>query len=315
MIEQWAILLVGLILLGFSSERVVRNAIRISERFRISSFLIGFILIAVLTNVPEFIIGLISAFESENTLVLGTIMGSNIAEILWVFGLVLIVANGFAIKRSQVLDHALLALFFVSVAMVFWWSNGVSWLEGLFLVAFFVYYFINVTRLNLMSPDKTFKTEWLPPKRTNLSPVLQFFVFLGILIASAQLITTSAINIANGLMLPTAVIGTLLAIGTTVPDLAISLQAVRKKGYDIAMGNILGSCITNFTLILGISAIISPVPYFEQSLITIPIFFLFLASILLAYSIMIATKLPRMVGIIFVALYLVFLFFQVQTIF
>lgn len=314
MIDQWVYLIIGLVLLAFSSERVVINALRISKNFHLSPFLIGFVLIAVLTNIPEFIIGIISALESENTLVLGTIMGSNIAEIFWVFGLSLIVANGFSIKKSEVVDHSLLVVFVTAMAMIFWWSDGISRIESVFLLGILIYYFFTVSRFDLVITTKPTKTDWLPPKRTNISPVIQFIIFLVLLIISAQIITSSAILIAQELLLPTAIIGTILAIGTTMPDLAVNLQAVRKKSYDIAIGNILGSCITNFTLVLGVSSLISPVPYFDQSLILVPTLFLFVSGLLIAYSVLIANQLPRIMGFIFVAIYGLFLLMQIQTI-
>lgn len=248
----------GLILLVISSDKFIENTALVAEKLNVSPIIIGITLVALGTSAPEMVVSAIAAFDNAPDLAVGNVLGSNIANIALVFGVTLLfaaipVADGISTKEVPLfLGITLLAGFLL-------YDQHLDVLDGILLVVAFV-----IVLFLLLKGSKDLGnelTEDLP--ENDGAPISHslFFSLLGliVLIGSSKLLVWGAIGIATGLGVSELIIGlTIVAIGTSLPELAASITSVKKGHHDIAIGNILGSNIFNLATVLPLPALIAP---------------------------------------------------------
>jgi cation:H+ antiporter len=138
-----------------------------------------------------------------------------------------------------------------------------------------------------------------------------FGIALFFLIASARLLTSSAVNLADFLGLPYATVGmTIVALGTTLPELAVNVSSMFRRKYSLALGTILGSCVTNLTLVLGLGALISSIA-FDYLVIGSSVVFMLIANMLLIFTLLKYNKIPTKMGWVFITVYVVFVLTEI----
>ena len=255
-------LIIGLVALVWSADRFVDGSAAISKHLGMSPFLIGMIIIGFGTSMPEMLVSAIASFQNNPNIALGNAYGSNITNIALILGITAII-NPINV-HSTVLRKELPILTLVSILAAFQISdNLVSRQEAVILLIVFVG-LLSWTIYQSISSKKdvianSFEQE-LQKKQIPIKPAI-FWSLLGlsILIVSSRIIVWGAVEIATFLGISDLIIGlTIVAIGTSLPELASSFSAARKGEHDLALGNILGSNLFNTLVVVGIAGIINP---------------------------------------------------------
>lgn len=247
------------------ADVLIDGAVSIAQRFNVSSLVIGLTVVAFGTSAPELAVNIIASVKGNNGLVIGNVVGSNIANILLILGVSAMIRN-LGVRSNTVwreipfsLFSALLLGYMVNdVLMGDANTDQVSRADGLMLMACFALFLFYTFRLAKQDNDE----EMAVIHYSLGKGIFLFLIGLAGLIIGGQWIVDGAIAIATELGLSEAFIGfTVVAIGTSLPELATGVMAVRKGNTDIAIGNVIGSNIFNLFWVLALSATISPIPF------------------------------------------------------
>jgi len=250
-------LIAGLLGLFFGGEALVRGSVGIARRMAIPPLLIGLTVVGFGTSTPELLVSVDAAWRGVPDIALGNIVGSNIANILLIIGLSALVwpirVTGATLRRdTAVMMAAALAL------LPLFALGQMGRLSGLVLVAGLVGYLVWAYR----QPGEAEPEDAdLPAPASTLVSALWVIGGLVLLMAGARFLVDGAVSIARGYGISEAFIGlTIVAVGTSLPELATSLIAALRRQSEIAIGNIVGSNIFNVLGILGVTALITPIP-------------------------------------------------------
>ena len=292
---EFLILLVGFGVLLKGADFFVDGSSSISLKLHISPLIVGLTLVAFGTSAPELVVNILASSQGANSLAFGNIMGSNIANIALVVGIsavfiplavhsvVVTREIPFMILSSLVLITLVFDRFFQGSS-----NNILPRSDGLILIFFFaifIYYlFSNVLKdreerasvKKEIRKDNIIKTKYLPNWKTSLF----FFGGMAMIVVGSQLVVNSGIKLAALFNVSEGFVGlTLIALGTSLPELVTSITAIIKKETDIAVGNIVGSNIFNVFFVLGITALISPLSFdtdlAQEMVLMVGIFVLF----------------------------------------
>jgi len=258
------ILVAGFVLLVFGADWLVNGASALAKKYNVSDLAIGLTIVAFGTSAPELVVNVFAAAQGSHDIVLGNIIGSNNFNLLVILGIAGIITP-LAVQHSTVWKEIPFSLLAVAVLFIFAndiFSEGagvLSRMDGIILLVLFVAFLWYVAKQLKNDPSEA---EIVTKKY----PVWKMAVFivggLAGLIVGGRLVVTSAIDIARVLGMSEKLIGlTIVAAGTSLPELATSVVAAIKKNNDIAVGNIVGSNIFNIFLILGVSSVINPVSF------------------------------------------------------
>ncbi|MBO4249684.1 MAG: calcium/sodium antiporter [Paludibacteraceae bacterium] len=263
------LIVVGFAALVKGADWLVDGASAIAKRFGISDLVIGLTVVAFGTSMPEFVVNMVSVAEGSTDLAITNILGSNIINTFVILGLTALVYPIVSQKRSRDFDIPLsliagiLVLIMVAIQLPFGETErGIGRSGGVILLLFFVYFLYNTFRHAKEHPedvqsDDVQCTKEIPVRR---AIALMLGGFIG-LVVGGELIVKSAVDIATRMGVSEAVIGlTVVALGTSLPELATSVIAAAKHNSDIALGNVFGSNIFNVFFVLATSATIRPLP-------------------------------------------------------
>ncbi len=264
MLMSWIAFAAGLVLLVGAAEALVRGAVAMAERLGVSPLVIGLTVVAFGTSAPELVVCVQAALEGSGGLVYGNIIGSNIANIMLILALAALIRPVQAEMRTFGREATVLIL--ATVAMVvFTWGDGVIRLEGgVLLAALAAYLLWSYIRESRTAADARAAAAELEDLSTlQHKPwwmiVGATVVGLGGVILGARLLVTGAVAIARDWGVSEEVIGlTMVAIGTSLPELATAAAAALKKQNDMALGNVVGSNLFNILGIMGVSALVKP---------------------------------------------------------
>jgi len=262
-------IIVGFVALVKGADFLVDGASAIAKRFGISDLVIGLTVVAFGTSMPEFVVNMVSVAEGSTDLAITNILGSNIINTFVILGLTALVYPVISQKRSRDFDipmsiiAGILVLCFVAVQLPFGESErGIGRIGGIVLLLMFCYFLYNTFRHAKDHPEEA-DAEAIKPMGVGKAILLVSCGFIG-LVVGGELIVQSAVDIATRCGVSEAIIGlTIVALGTSLPELATSVIAAFKKNSDIALGNVIGSNIFNVFFVLGTSATIRPLPAYE----------------------------------------------------
>lgn len=262
-------IIVGFVALVKGADFLVDGASAIAKRFGISDLVIGLTVVAFGTSMPEFVVNMVSVAEGSTDLAITNILGSNIINTFVILGLTALVYPVISQKRSRDFDipmsiiAGILVLCFVAVQLPFGESErGIGRIGGIVLLLMFCYFLYNTLRHAKDHPEEA-DAEAIKPMGVGKAILLVSCGFIG-LVVGGELIVKSAVNIAVRCGVSEAIIGlTVVALGTSLPELATSVMAAFKKNSDIALGNVIGSNIFNVFFILGTSATVRPLPAYD----------------------------------------------------
>ena len=266
-----AMLIVGLVLLVKGADWLVDGASAIAKRSGISDLVIGLTVVAFGTSMPEFVVNMVSVAEGSTDLAITNILGSNIINTLVILGVTALIWPVTSQERSRKFDipfsiiAGLLVLAFVAIQSPLGeQGQGISRMGGIILLALFSYFLYSTFRHAKDHPDEVeASAETAKPIGIGLAVILVITGLAGLVIGG-EMIVRSAVQIATNLGVSEAIIGlTVVALGTSLPELATSAIAAFKKNCDIALGNVIGSNIFNVFFVLGTSATVRPLPAYE----------------------------------------------------
>ncbi len=305
MLFMWiALIVVGFVLLVKGADWFVDGAAGIAGKCRIPPLVIGLTVVAFGTSAPELAVSVTSAIRRATDISIGNVVGSNIVNILLILGLSALVKPLPVQKSSVKLDLPVLLVASALLVGLGAWGGALSWWDGLILLAVFACYMTALIRETLRAQGET----PLPPAepvhgvkgKTWFYAVLTV-VGLGMVVGGGTLLVDGARYVAERFGVSERVIGlTVVAIGTSLPELVTSVVASAKGQTDIAVGNIIGSNIFNIFLVAGVSSLVYPLGFFEGNLVDSLVA---LAAALLLFVLALAGKfrLTRAAGGIMVA--------------
>ena len=305
-------LILGLIIVLWGAELLINSAIALGKKYKISELLIGILVIGFGTSLSELIVSIDAVLKDAAELTLGNIIGSNIANILLVIGIA-----GLA-KKIKIPNISNLDSFFhlsvTTLLLLVFFFYTLNFITGIiFILIFIIYIFIIIKNMDDMKNDETQNSKDLVSRKVYESPIIigiPIIIFSILLtIYGADLTVNSAIKISLIFGISESVIGlTLVAIGTSLPEIAAGVTAARKMRANLIFGNIIGSNLYNILLILGFSSLFKNFSYDKNNLFSEVIFLIFCTVLFIAL-----TKFKKIVdvkvSIILLLLYLVYIFY------
>ncbi|WP_430814473.1 calcium/sodium antiporter [Carboxylicivirga sp. RSCT41] len=300
-------LLAGFVLLFFSGDWLVKSSVQLARHFKVSTLVIGITVVAFGTSAPELLVSLRAVFDGAADISVGNVVGSNIANIALVLGLVSIVYPVKVKKKAVWLDW--LVMMVATVGLI-WASENLilSTVEGIiFLVLLGIYIVWAVYSSRKQSKNEE-KIE--APSMALWKTLLLFLLAAAGLYFGADWLVIGAKDIAINLGVSERVIGiSVVALGTSVPELATSLVAAIKKESDISIGNIIGSNIFNIWAVLGVTSVIKPVSV-NASMVNTDYWWMFAIAILLFLTILPLSKgvVTRWKGAILLSVYVLYIY-------
>ena len=262
MILNVLFILVGIVLVLWGADRLTDGAVAVAEKLKMPQIVIGLTIVAMGTSMPEFCVSLVSALKGTTDLAVGNIVGSNIFNTLLIVGVSAWVAP-MTILKSTVRKDIPFALFASVVLLIMCLDGNISRLDaGILFVLFLVFMYVTLKGAKTKEDDTTAKTDSIEdnkkPMATWLS-IVWIIVGLACLIGGSNLFVEGATKVAEHIGVSEAVIGlTIVAGGTSLPELATSVVSARKGNSGIAIGNVLGSNVFNILAILGVTGVITP---------------------------------------------------------
>jgi len=316
--------ILGFVFLIKGADILIDGSSSIAKRFGLSAFFIGLTIVAFGTSAPELVINIMANIKGNSGIVLGNIIGANIANTLLILGVAAVISP-LVIKRRTIhkeIPYLLLAILAVGIlSNDFLFTNfqpdGLDRIDGLMMLLFFiifVFYTFGISREEENIFQKTVgELKAQENKEYSLfKAIAMILAGLGGLIFGGHWVVNGAIGIAHYFNFSQAFVGlTILAIGTTLPELAASAMAAYRGRTDMAVGNIIGSNIFNFLLILGLSATIKPIQY--NNVLNIDILMLLVVTIMLLPLIYIGRKniIGRWEGVALLLIYGLYLTFLI----
>ena len=295
------------------------GAASVAKKMKVSSIVIGLTIVAFGTSAPEFIVNIFASFQGNTEIAIGNILGSNIANILLILGISAIIFPLVSKKNTvwKEIPLALLAALLLGVmANDIRIDNGIysglTRIDGMVLLSFFIifmYYTFGISKVTGDGADDGNIKKMSYPMAT-----LYIIGGLVLLIFGGKWIVDGAVKIAEAFNVSESLIGlTVVAVGTSLPELATSAIAARKKQTDIAIGNIVGSNIFNIFWILGVSALIRPLPFSPTN--NVDIIMTVVASVILFMIMFIGKRhtIERWQGVLMIMIYVGYVVFLVMT--
>lgn len=258
-ILQLLLLLVGFVMLVKGADWFVDGAAGIAERFGIPQLVVGLTIVAMGTSAPEAAVSISSAFKGSADITIGNVVGSNIMNILVILGITSVIV-AVAVQKSTV-RYEIPFMTGITVLLMIFGITGerVDRLEGIILWVFFILYIIYLYR---MTKNQQAQEEEKKEKQSAVKLILLVIVGLAIVVWGSDIAVDAATKLAAAAGLSEKFIGlTIIALGTSLPELVTSVSAARKGKADLAIGNIVGSNIMNILFVVGTTAVILPVPF------------------------------------------------------
>ena len=272
-ILTWVVLFVGLTILTIGAECLVRGSSRLAAEAGVSPLVVGLTVVAYGTSTPELAVSVKSAWMGQSDIALGNVVGSNICNVLLILGAC---ALAYPLKVNlQLIRLDVPIMIAASLLVPIMGYNGqIGRIEGLALLACMVWYNIFVIRKSRQESKAIadqYAAEFAVPSTVTARDVLInvaiLIAGLVLLVVGARLFVNAAVDVAHAFGMSELVIGlTIVAIGTSLPEVATSLVATIRGERDIAIGNVVGSCIYNVLAVLGATSVVKPVHVPDQAL-------------------------------------------------
>lgn len=324
------LILAGLALLFAGGEFILKGSVSIAHRLHISTFLVGVVIVGFGTSLPELTVSVAAGLRGETEIAIGNIVGSNIANILFILGLCCVFVP-IACPRPEIKRDAIAVLVSSLLVVLLALYGAITRPAGLcmlfLLIAYVSYCYYQERKKHIQAPytqpqsTETIKTtETIESTENTIKPPLSTKVAtcfciagLAFLITGAYCLLEGAVSLARTIGIPDAVIGlTLVAVGTSLPELITSIVAVYRKHSDIILGNILGSNLFNVLGILGITSLLSPL-HFSGRIADTDVWVMLAVSCLLLIALTTGKRLNRLEGGGFFIIYVGYIFWMYST--
>ncbi len=303
--------IIGFVISAFvmakAGSYAVRFASKVAKADKISAFLTSFLLVGVVSSFPEGFISIVSAIKGEPSLGLGTLLGGNIADLSLILGLVGVAAGSIRMHKKE-FAHEFWLVGLIMLPIILGFDGVINRLDGLVLVSSCL-----VFLASMLNEGHVLSKIANHSKNAFLKNFSLFLLCSAVVFASANFVVKFAEGLAAGFGMPLLLVGIFFtALTTTLPEFIFSLNAVRLKLGDLAVGNLFGTVIIDATLLVGLTAAISPISVDGMNLANVAVFSLLaLASTL--YFLKPGKVFTRREGILMVMLYILFVVMQMAT--
>ncbi len=298
-------LIIGLALLYYGAEFLVRGSSSIAFSFGMKKMVVGLTIVALGTSMPEFVVSLNGTLTGNDSVSVGNIVGSNLANILLVLGLTCVINPVTARRRTIYFDMPFLIL--ISALFILLCYDGIlTGIDSFIMLILFLSY---MTYQLVNRKDKTISQEELDSLEKGHVGKNLIFSTLGLigLISGGNLTVKGAVDLAQILGVSNLIIGlTVVAIGTSLPELFTSVIAAIRHEHEISIGNVIGSNLFNISFVLGVVPMISPMTI-SPDVIAFDNWFMLGITILLGTIVFIKKGISRLTGVLFLGLYLFFI--------
>ncbi|MFK7796883.1 MAG: calcium/sodium antiporter [Aureispira sp.] len=298
------LLIIGFVVLIKGADFLVDGASAVAKKFNISDIIIGLTIVSFGTSAPELVVNIAAAWEGKNEMIIGNVLGSNIFNtclIVGVAGMIypLTVQQATVRKELPFSIFIVVLMFFLANDALLWGTdNFISHIDGLIILALFAVFLYYIYKSS-KNKDIAGIDEQVDAIETMSTGKSAFFVIGGMigLVVGGKLVLDNAIVFAQHFGMTERVIGlTVIAIGTSLPELATSVVAAMKKNSDIAVGNVVGSNIFNILLVLGVSATIAPTSIHYDTAANFDIYFLIGSTLVLTFFLFVGTRIKPKEG-------------------
>lgn len=311
---EYIILIVSLVGIVFGADFLVAGSVSLAKKFKVSDFVIGAAIVGVGTSMPEFVVSFLGAINGNADVAIGNVVGSNIFNVLGILGLTAIFFPVAIDRKNMMFEIPLcIAVSVVLTALALNFFNGspasISRLDGILLLAFFVgFMWYSFARDRKQAAQNAKVAEEKSPIWLALVKILGG---LALLITSCDFFVDNAVLVAKSFGVNDAFISlTLIACGTSLPELAASIAAAVKKNTDMALGNIVGSNIFNITLILGLSSQVMPL---TSSGITYIDYIVMIGAAMFPLLLGLRRKVGRLGGLVMLACFVAYNWYLIET--
>jgi cation:H+ antiporter len=303
----------GLYFLIKGSDFFVEAASQIARSYKIPEIVIGLTLVSIGTSLPEFATDVYASFHAQAGIVIGDLVGSNITNIALVLGVAVLMMGTMPSPKHVVKRDALfmLGVFFLFAALAFIGNGNVGRIGGIVMLIFMFSYLYYLFRNRDALAELEEGEEHIEDVFSSILKAW-IFLFLGIamIFLGAKAIVDNVIAVAERFNVSEGLIAaTIVAFGTSVPELAVTITSIRKKKRGIALGNIIGSCIFNLLLIMGLCAVINPLEV-EPKLLYVAVPVMLLCGTMLVVFMRTGWRLVKAEGIAFLLVYIAYLVYN-----
>lgn len=291
-----------------SSNFAIKYSSHLAKELEMSQFVVSFFIIAIISALPETTIAIISAINGEPELGIGTLLGGNITDLTLIFGIVALISSQGIKVKSKILRNNLLYLIMLFVPIVLGIDGKFSRIDGLILIGLGIIFLIKIYHNSTKFRKKFNHTKREPFVKSLILLILSLFALL----LSAYFTVEFATDFAQGIGIPLVVIGiTIIAFGTCLPELMISIKSVRTNSDEIALGDIFGTVMIDATIVMGFVALISPFNW------TFSGFFVtgltrFIAGIFVIIFMKSEKSINKTEGIVLILFYILFIFTEIM---
>ncbi len=298
------LLIASSIVLVRAAAALVHALAVIGKYLKLTEFTVSFILMAIVTSLPEIFVGIGAALAKVPALSLGNVLGSNIVNLTLIIAIPVFLSGGIAVRSIIARRDALYMLFFALAPVILLIDGTLSRVDALALLIFYALYILRLFH------QRTHFQDLVNHVDTKLiwREVTIFVIAIFFLLASSEVLVYSAKNLAYDFNIPVSLIGLfLVAAGTSLPELAFGLKAVELKHTGQVLGNLLGSVVANSTLVLALTALVSPIVISNFSLIFSSVAFLITVLVLFEIGVYTDKKLDVQEGIMLLFVYIFFI--------
>lgn len=298
----------GIMLLIKGGDWVVDSAVYVAVHFGISPMIVGFTIVAIGTSFPELVVSVLANFQGSGGIAIGNVLGSNIANILLVIGATALFVTLKA-KRQGVLKDLIFMLIATVIMTLLMLHGEISRIAGIGMIALLVSYIFLQYKMALKGEIDAEANIEEPEYNKPYEPYL--FLFFGLVAVGlgAEFLVRGAKITAEVLSVPEAVIAlSIIALGTSLPELSTCIIAGRRGHSDIVIGNIIGSNVFNILMIIGITALMKPIMQgsYDQQLVDFDIWIVLLVSVIFSLLLIFYNKITKPIGIVFILSYIVY---------
>lgn len=314
-------LVLGMVCLVKGADWMIDGASAMAKRFGISDLVIGLTVLAFGTSAPEFVVNMVSVADGATELAITNALGSNIINVYVVLGITALCypviskkrLRDFDIPMSLIAGVVLLLAMHIPSFLKDDPDGGIGRLGGILLMCMFCYYIFNTAR-NAKDHEAE-ETEQVEIHTMSLGKAIFLLIFgMAVLVVGAEMTVKSAVNLATRMGISEGVIGlTVIALGTSLPELATSVIAALKHNSDIALGNVFGSNIFNIVIVLGTSAVIRPLPPYSGLMLDVWMVIAGSALVWLILKTNRERKVPRWGGALLLVVYAAYLTYRLMA--
>jgi len=305
---NYILLIAGFIILILGGNWLLKAAVGLSLRLKIPKIVIGMTVVSFATSMPELIVSLNSALEGHADISLGNVIGSNIANLGLVLGIVTVISTISVEKSFYKIDWPVMMLSSVVLYFFVAYDGVLQRYEGIILFILLIVFLVYLLKF-----QKPAVVDEMPEDDIEL-PIYLVLIYLVIgglgLWGGSELLIKGAVNLANEYGVSERIIGvTIISIGTSVPELAASIIAVIKKEKAISLGNLIGSNVFNILAVLGITSMVTPITVQDSGLLTNDIIWMLVIALIIFPLVFVPVrmKLSWKEGLILLGLYVVFI--------